>query len=142
MTGKRGSRWHAGHGTPARWRGNSTRPGCRCPECAQAHLDDQAAYKHRTAMRWWETRGPDLCALLAAGRPYREALDEMETTAQAVTAHRRRDPAFAARLDAALHDGRDPTLDHGTATAWRRGCRCPDCRTEHERHRTTKRSTP
>lgn len=83
----------------------------------------------------WAERGPRLCGLIAAGRPYREALGEVGVTAQAVTAHRRRDPGFAARLDVALYDGRDETLTHGSAMGWRQGCRCPECRDTHEASR-------
>lgn len=120
----------AQHGTPSRWR-----KGCRCDQCSRAHLDDQATYIHDTAMRRWIPLGPALCALLESGYIYRDALIQVGVTAQAVTAHRRRDPQFSARLDQALIAGRDDRLEHGTPSAWRSGCRCPDCRDYHEASR-------
>lgn len=127
-TGRRGS--SSEHGTPSRWRA-----GCPCEKCAAAHRADDAARLRTRRMAEWAEREPGLLADLAAGTRYSEALARAEVTAQAVTEHRRRDPGFAERLDQALMAGRDPGLDHGRPIAWRSGCRCPECRAEHERGR-------
>ena len=79
--------------------------------------------------------GPQLCELLAAGARYGDAGHQVGATTREVAAYRRRDPAFAARLDAALIEGRDPDVAHGTSVGWGTGCRCPDCREHHETYR-------
>lgn len=84
----------------------------------------------------WAERGDRLCELVASGLSYQESLLEMGVTAQATSGHRRRDPDFAASLDAALMAGRDPNLAHGTPSAWKARCRCPECRAHHDAHRT------
>jgi len=87
-----------------------------------------------------EQVGPALIAALAAGTSYRQSLEAVGITSQALSRWRRRDPKFAAKLDAALTAGRDPRLKHGTDSAWRKNCRCPDCRSYHEG--TRKPATP
>lgn len=120
-----------GHGTYARWR-----YGCDCDDCCAARRVHVNEIRQAAAFARWETLGPRLCELVAAGAGYGDAVEAIGVTWQAVIAHRRCDPAFAARLDAALMQGRDPDVPHGTHMGWRTGCRCPDCRAHHEAHRS------
>lgn len=121
----------AAHGTASRWRA-----GCSCEACRAAHNAESRDMREAARVEWWADREAPLLEALAGGVPWREALAEVGATAQAVTAHRYRSPAFAAALDAALMEGRDQSLEHGTAGAWRAGCRCPECREYHEGTRT------
>lgn len=120
----------AAHGTPSRWRA-----GCTCELCRAAHTEDTKAAREASRVAWWQERERPLLDALASGAPFREAVAEVGATAQAVTAHRRRSSSFAAALDDALRQGRDGAIEHGRASAWRAGCRCPECREEHERSR-------
>lgn len=120
----------AGHGTDSRWRF-----GCRCDLCKTAHNHSLREFRAGRAILRWEAAAPALIELLAAGRPYRDAADEVGVTTQAISAHRRRDPAFAEALDIALMGSRNPELTHGTGTSWKSGCRCPECREYHEQSR-------
>lgn len=122
------------HGSTSRYRA-----GCDCDLCNQArNTADRTRRGHHAQQRWAEV-GPPLLEALRSGENYTDSLARVGVTAQAVTAHRRRSPDFAAELDTALTDGRDPTLDHGTAGAWRRRCRCPECRNHHEAERDPQR---
>ncbi|CAN3132221.1 hypothetical protein ACNUDN_30305 [Mycobacterium sp. smrl_JER01] len=75
---------------------------------------------------------------LANGTSYRQALDDAGVTAQAFSQKRRRDPAFGRAANAALMAGRNPNLHHGRDSAWKAGCRCPDCTDYHGRTRKPK----
>ena len=119
------------HGSPGRWR-----TGCPCELCRAAHDADTRGRREAVRVTWWQPREEPLLADLAAGTPYREALDKHGITPAALTAHRRRDSGFATRLDRALMTGRRPELAHGAANGWRATCRCPDCRNWHEGTRT------
>lgn len=118
----------APHGTLSRWRA-----GCLCEACRATHNTE--GVERRTAQaqqRWGAGLADELLALLTSGETYRDAIATLGITSQAVTAQRHRDATFAAAIDEALTLGRDPHLAHGTATTWRKGCRCPDCRHQHE----------
>lgn len=120
----------APHGTPSRWR-----TGCACAPCRTAHNRDTTQRRREERQTWWDIRADDFIDRIAAGNDYNRTLKELGLTHQAVTGHRKRDPNFAQRLDAALTYIRDPALTHGIATAWKAGCRCPDCRAYHEASR-------
>jgi len=126
QSGGRGS--EAAHGTASRWRS-----GCDCPDCNAAHNADLVVWRDARATDRWRPIEDDLCVALASGVPYRDALEQFEVSPTALTGHRRRNPAFAARIDEALMLGRDPDLDHGSASGWRHKCRCPECREHHDR---------
>lgn len=117
----------APHGTPSRWRA-----GCTCHACRRAHSHETRTRRAAARLQWWQTRQAPLLQALADGAPWADALAEAGVSSQAVHAHRKRSPQFAADLDRALMAGRDPRLDHGRAGAWRAGCRCPECRAHHE----------
>ena len=119
------------HGTASRWRA-----GCHCVACVEAHNADSRQSREAARRQWWEEREAPLVEAIRQGTAYREVLTELGISAQAVTAHRRRSETFARALDAALLEARDERLEHGTASGWRAGCRCPECRAHHEATRT------
>jgi DNA-binding transcriptional MerR regulator len=120
----------AEHGTLSRYRA-----GCECDICTAAHIAETRASLERRRRAEMNTVEPELLTRLSRGDAYRDVLDALEITAQLVTAHRRRDEAFSARLDRALLEGRRDDLNHGTGLAWKVGCRCPECRSHHEASR-------
>lgn len=122
----------APHGTPARWR-----HGCQCSLCKAANAQDTKTYHREQRHKWWANRKGPLVQAILDGASYRQALTEIGVTAQAVSAYRKLNPAFAEDLDNALILTRDPALAHGTHYAWRQGCRCPECRTHHNTNANT-----
>lgn len=117
----------ADHGTTNRWR-----TGCRCEPCRAAHSGDSQQQRRTAMVALSDPVADQLFADLAAGVPLRDAALQHGLTSHQVYGRATWDTAWAARLDAAQREGRDPTLEHGTATAYRHGhCRCPDCRATH-----------
>lgn len=108
------------------------RAGCRCAACVAAHNEQSTEDREAARRAWWADRETPLIEAVSAGAKYREVLEDQQLTAQAVTAHRRRSQEFAAALDAALMEGRDPGVEHGTGRGWKARCRCPECREYHE----------
>lgn len=117
----------AEHGTESRWRA-----GCDCRVCADGRNERAAAARNAKREERWRRIGPPFLDAIASGLRYSEALVEVGVTAQAVTEHRLRNEAFAKRLHEAFLAGRDDSIEHGTASAWRGGCRCTDCREHHD----------
>lgn len=129
QAGNRG-RVTAAHGTTTRWRA-----GCTCDECRDAH-NIELRDRHRVERaHWWAPRLDPLCESLASGMQYGEALAVRGIALQAVSSYRRVDAEFAKAIDAALMEGRDPALPHGTSSGWGARCRCPECREYHEQYR-------
>ncbi|WP_156150392.1 helix-turn-helix domain-containing protein [Gordonia sihwensis] len=124
-------------GTVAGWRVAACRDedGRRCAACRAAHNNASRELRREHRAEYWAERVDAPCELLADGGTYTDVLEQLEITAQAVTGQRSVDPVFAARIDAALMQGRDPSLPHGSALAWKAKCRCPECREHHSRSR-------
>ncbi|MFI7398829.1 hypothetical protein ACI2K6_16750 [Microbacterium sp. NPDC006705] len=98
----------------------------------EAHNAESRQFREAARRQWWDEREESLLDAIRQGTAYREVLTELGITAQAVTAHRRSSETFVRALYAALLDARDERLEHGTASGWRAGCRCPECRAHHE----------
>ena len=119
------------HGTDECWRA-----GCTHQDCRDAH---RAAIEtrrdtHRESVFPPGTR-QRLLTLIADGVAFDDAVDEVGVTGYVVWGRALKHPDFRAALDDALTAGRDPSLPHGTAAAYRRGkCKCPDCRDARRRH--------
>lgn len=108
--------------------------------------DDLARREHNRATREQRRRKalerftPDLeravLQALRSGVPLVEAAAQVGMTQQTLFGRARFDPAWAARLDRALMQGRDPGINHGTSYAYKaHRCRCPECREAHARSR-------
>lgn len=77
-----------------------------------------------------------LLTLLRNGVPLGEACASLGVSTAAVHGFRAYDPVWSVNLDAALLEGRDPSLKHPSAMAYRWGrCRCSDCRRWKEQSR-------
>lgn len=139
--------FRAADGRPCRacvyWEAH-TRQGHRCRNCGTAVADGQTrcascrarrrAPDHDRVRRRADSRFPapartELLERLAAGGRLTEVCQDLKVAVQQVHRWAAYEPAWSSALDQALTDGRDPTLDHGTEAAYRRGrCRCPECR--------------
>lgn len=114
----------AEHGTPSRWRA-----GCHCDACRAAHNADLQQTRRAATVERLEPTTEALLSDLEAGVPLTAACRILGVSLGLVQGRGRWDTEWQRRLDAALMAGRDPTLDHGTEGAYRRGhCRCPECR--------------
>ena len=79
-----------------------------------------------------ETRTALLDAL-AAGKPFKQALTELQLTHFQIWGLARHDPEWSAALDGVLMATRRGDLNHGTYYAYAQGCVCPDCRRANRR---------
>lgn len=117
----------APHGTTQRWRN-----GCRCDACLDAHNLDTRDRRRVASAAQLDLIAANLVSRLAAGDPFAQVARDLGTTPTAIHGRASWDPAWAALIDAALIAGRDPLLNHGSASAYRHGrCRCPECRQFH-----------
>lgn len=112
----------------------------------QGARDDRARREHNKATRDQRRRKtlerftPDLersvLEAIRNGVPLPQAAAEVGMTQQTLFGRARFDPAWAARVDRALMQGRDPGINHGTSHAYKaHRCRCPECREAHARTR-------
>lgn len=131
MTGKgrTTSRRPPRHGTASRWR-----TGCTCDRCRAAHTRDTTS-RHRRLRdeQFPEDARAVMLDQVAAGARLPDAVPDGVSVGM-VWGRCRRDESFARALDRALTLGRDATLAHGTASAYR-VCSCPECRRAHHESR-------
>jgi hypothetical protein len=71
---------------------------------------------------------PELLDGARDGQRFADVANRLGLTTQKVASAIGRDPVLRAELDAALMEGRDPTIQHGRRLAYRHGCWCPECR--------------
>jgi hypothetical protein len=76
-----------------------------------------------------------------AGQPFRQVLDDLGLTPNAVWGLIRTDESWSTALDAALTASRRDDLQHGTNAAYVRGCVCKECR-DHQRERMARNRKP
>jgi hypothetical protein len=102
----------------------------RCDDChAQRAAADYTYRKQTATARFPEVVRRMLTARLAAGEHLTDVCRSLETTTQQAHGFKVFDRTWAEELDGALLAGRDPDLNHGTITAYRKSnCRCPECR--------------
>jgi hypothetical protein len=115
---------NAAHGIVVRYE-----EGCSCDRCRTAENDwarDRERAKADTRLP--ESTRQQLLAQLLAGHSFHAVLRDLGITANLVWGRARRDPDWAADLDAVLLATRQEELEHGTNAAYVQGCVCPDCR--------------
>lgn len=102
----------------------------RCAECRAARrAADKQRRRDAAELLFPPTVRTKLLTMLSVGVALGEACADLGVSAPMVHGWRQYSPTWSASLDAALMEGRDPSLDHGTPDAYRWGlCRCPDCR--------------
>jgi hypothetical protein len=128
---------NAAHGTVVRYA-----EGCSCDRCRTAESDwarDRERAKADTRLP--ESTRQQLLDQLLAGQSFPAVLGDLGITANLVWGRARRDPEWAADLDAVLLATRREELKHGTHAAYVRGCVCPDCRAHQVRRTAKARST-
>jgi hypothetical protein len=120
----------AAHGTLSRYA-----EGCSCDLCRRA-LNDWTRERERAKAdtRFPESTRRQLLDELLGGQPFKAVLQDLGITANQVWGRTRRDPEWAAALDAVLMVTRRTDLDHGSNAAYVKGCVCPECRA-HQIHR-------
>jgi hypothetical protein len=63
-----------------------------------------------------------------SGQPFRQVLRDLGLTSNQVWGLTRTDKQWSEQLDAALTAARRDDLQHGTTSAYVRGCVCSECR--------------
>jgi hypothetical protein len=122
--GSRAGGARAAHGTVVRYA-----EGCSCDRCRIAEKDwarDRERAKADTRLP--ESTRQQLLDQLLTGQSFQAVLRDLGITANLVWGRARRDPEWAADLDAVLLATRREELEHGTNAAYVQGCVCPDCR--------------
>ncbi|MEU5299130.1 hypothetical protein [Streptomyces umbrinus] len=126
-----------------------------CRECRQPsapghtrcrrHLDlhrrrTREGRKRKRAENFTADTREALLGLLRAGQPLVSACADLDVPVARVHAAGHGDVRWSADLDAALMEGRNPAIRHGTTYAYKvKGCRCPECRRVKYRERGPRR---
>jgi hypothetical protein len=67
-------------------------------------------------------------SLLESGTPFRQALTDLGITSNRVWGLARHDAEWSDALEAVLRSTRPPNLNHGSYSAYLKGCVCRECR--------------
>lgn len=118
------------HGTVSGWTS-----GCTCKPCTGAHNAETRNRNRRISTEVLEPVVSELLDLLRGGTPLPKAAKQLGVQYQRVYGVARHDVLLSRLIDEAAMAGRDPSLSHGTESAYRDGCRCPECREAKRRTR-------
>jgi hypothetical protein len=103
--------------------------GCTCPDCLEASAAWQRERERREAERQFppEKRAA-LIELLSQGMWFKQAAAQIGVSPKQIWGRARSDPAWGAELQATIDRARPTDIVHGRQSAYRRGCRCSECR--------------
>jgi hypothetical protein len=103
--------------------------GCTCPECLAASAAWQRERERREAERQFppEKRAA-LIELLSQGMWFKQAAAQIDASPKQIWGRARSDPTWGAELQATIDRARPTDIVHGRQSAYRRGCRCSECR--------------
>ncbi|ROO82553.1 hypothetical protein EDD29_0033 [Actinocorallia herbida] len=108
----------------SRWRKGDRDAGAR-----EGHNEQTREMRRAWAVAALAPVEEQILAALAAGGRIAEVAEAHGVTSVALHGRASWDVDWSRRLDAALMEGRDETLDHGRRGTYRhQGCRCPECR--------------
>jgi hypothetical protein len=113
------------HGSTSRWSW-----GCRCLACKGAHVEDSRTSRRSSRDVEFAKHAAHVLAALAFGETPESACAGTTLSAGKLYGRARWDEDWQKRMDAATTLGRLPGVPHGTEIAYKRGCRCPDCRSQ------------
>jgi hypothetical protein len=114
----------AAHGTLSR-----VGAGCTCPDCRAASTAFQRERERQEAEKQFPSeKRATLLGLLDQGILFMQATVEVGVRPKQVWGRARSDPAWGAELQAILDRARSTDIVHGRQSAYRRGCRCSECR--------------
>jgi hypothetical protein len=103
--------------------------GCNCPDCRTASAEYHRERERREAEQHFpHAKRAALLDLLCQGRPLTEASRQIGVSAKQIWGRAQSDPAWGAQLQATLDQTQPTDVAHGRQAAYRRGCRCSECR--------------
>ena len=111
------------HGSTNRWRW-----GCRCLACKKAHVDHSRTSRRASRDVEFGKHETQVLTALASGETPESACAGTTLSIGKLYGRAKWDKDWRNRLDLAMTLGRLPGVPHGTETAYKKGCRCPDCR--------------
>lgn len=111
------------HGTISRWSS-----ACDCDSCKEAHLASLRDYRRQRSIDELTPVREQVLNIFRSGGTWSDVFAETGLSQQRLHGIASWNKHWKRDLDRALMEGRDPNLKHGTASAWKSGCRCPECR--------------
>lgn len=102
----------------------------RCDDCRRKRLRPDRKRRHAISRALFpRVLREAVLRDLRNGRPLGQVCRTLRIFPAQLHAFARINPWFRAELDESLMAGRNPSLRHGSESAYRiHGCRCPDCR--------------